>query len=1223
MRPQNLVLPAVLGLSLGAFLSLRAEPAAPAPPQVRFFVPETRGTLGETQIIPFEADPSKDRRIFPAVAEPADALEVLQPPTVLDNEKIGYVRVRALKDGPVTLRVAEVPLRLNIGKPAKPIANGVPVIVTPVSGSYAWGKIGIGVELPIDFPEPTNVRMSLRLPDGSELSPVLRERSGANWTFAFQIDTDALPPGSSQITAVVRSSAGEEKSEPLTIESVKVDPAKLIAGQCADHMSKKRPERFNEKEPKVETTNSAPGGSYVENNGAYPPLCLSVDVKEPGYYQMILHARGDPAAGIFPSIGVFVDERDRPSTVGRIPDTDWQRSPIGLPVYLTSGTHVITPLFMNDFGGPNGVDRNLHEARFEFARIIPKRAVVADAGSPSMMMQGAPQMQMQAAAPQMMEGGGNMMMMSGASATVDNGAVLSPTGSMRVAFRRIFDGETISGPVVIRGVAWGPNLKTNAPRVELRVNGKPIMSEQFVDQYFSVPLAAFHQGENTFQLCATEANGATVLSPVQKLILDGKAQEGAIPRRFRFSTLDPAWDPSLRERLQDNDGWAAQFSTNGEATLKLPNDLSGKFHAYIDGKGSDLKGPAVAELVLRRDGQPDTIISQNEFGGGNRTSDAGEVNLEPGPKSLVVRFVNDLYEAPDKEKNIPGGDRNFWLHRLSLNEVLANIPEAPAPEVAMLYPAAGARISGSDAVVAKFFSGVDCKSVDLVIDGKAQDLQIKPRDGIGPVVLPLLARDLTPGWHKLRVVAQDNAGKKCETAEISFEVSSAPVVGPYQRAIRLLDRFAYGAEPEELAQILTLGEKKWLSRKLDDNRDAPAEAATFALQAATFPDDGNEGLAPHRAIHEILSTSNPVRARFLLWTENHFSTWIQKVGGRNQWAQHIAFSKEGAAPFSELLRVSATSPAMLIYLDQNRSFSNQLNENYAREIMELHTLGVNGGYSQTDVTTLAKHLNGWTVADESDIAGLAPQMQGSFRFEPRLSEGRTRRIFGMEFQPTLPEERYEGVVQALEMLAAHPSTARFISEKLAEHYVSDPAPPKLVKDLSRVYMQTNGDMKAMLMAIAEHPDFWSAPPRVATPQDFSFRFSRLCNATNTGAVNDFLNRSGMGLFDRATPDGYPEMDSNYVNSNILLQRWRFSETCQGQLIQMIPRAWINQDPAKVTNADAQRMIDLVAVRMTGRALSDDSNAAALKFFDEARKKDNDCARVITTFVAQTPELSLR
>ncbi len=263
---------------------------------------------------------------------------------------------------------------------------------------------------------------------------------------------------------------------------------------------------------------------------------------------------------------------------------------------------------------------------------------------------------------------------------------------------------------------------------------------------------------------------------------------------------------------------------------------------------------------------------------------------------------------------------------------------------------------------------------------------------------------------------------------------------------------------------------------------------------------------------------------------------------------------------------------------------------------------MNGGYSQTDVTTLAKHLNGWTVADESDIAGLAPQMRGSFRFEPRLSEGRTRRIFGMEFQPTLPEERYEGVVQALEMLAAHPSTARFISEKLAEHYVSDPAPPKLVKDLSRVYMQTNGDMKAMLMAIAEHPDFWSAPPQVATPQDFSFRFGRLCNATNTGAVNDFLNRSGMGLFDRATPDGYPEMDSNYVNSNILLQRWRFSETCRGQLIQMIPRAWINQDPAKVTNADAQRMIDLVAVRMTGRTLSDDSNTAALKFFEEAARR---------------------
>jgi hypothetical protein len=229
----------------------------------------------------------------------------------------------------------------------------------------------------------------------------------------------------------------------------------------------------------------------------------------------------------------------------------------------------------------------------------------------------------------------------------------------------------------------------------------------------------------------------------------------------------------------------------------------------------------------------------------------------------------------------------------------------------------------------------------------------------------------------------------------------------------------------------------------------------------------------------------------------------------------------------------------------------------------------------------------------------------------------------MEF-PTVPgDARYDSVLKALEMLAAHPSTARFISEKLAQQYVSDPAPPKLVDDLTKVFLRSGGDMRAMLTAIATHPDFWKAAPKVSTPLDFSLRFGRLAGSRNSGAVADFLRRSGMGLFDRATPDGYPEADDNYVNSNALLQRWRFAKVIQADLRPLVPAGWVPPPKTPLSNSSAQRLVDLVAVRFTGQPLTDTSNNAAVKYLLAASQTDPDRVKLVTSFIAQLPELSLR
>src|ERR1051325_6323234 len=175
---------------------------------------------------------------------------------------------------------------------------------------------------------------------------------------------------------------------------------------------------------------------------------------------------------------------------------------------------------------------------------------------------------------------------------------------------------------------------------------------------------------------------------------------------------------------------------------------------------------------------------------------------------------------------------------------------------------------------------------------------------------------------------------------------------------------------------------------------------------------------------------------------------------------------------------------MLRYLDQENSYATRLNENYAREIMELHCLGVHGGYTQQDVTSLAHLLTGWTVSREGDSRSGGEMSLYNFRFDPALNDHAEIKVFGVNFTATEKDAAYDRIEHALEVLAAHPSTAKFIAKKLADHYLGCPAPDAVVTDLARVLEETNGDMREMLMALAKHPAFWAAepgPPRGSFP----------------------------------------------------------------------------------------------------------------------------------------------
>ena len=666
------------------------------------------------------------------------------------------------------------------------------------------------------------------------------------------------------------------------------------------------------------------------------------------------------------------------------------------------------------------------------------------------------------------------------------------------------------------------------------------------------------------------------------------------------------------------------------------------------------------------------------------------VRLESGPRMFSVVYRNDFNHGKE-DRNVyfdrwevarvgdlpplppPDSSKGNDHHRANQPPMLAANPAAgllpkppdfPAlaplpPAVDVLYPPSNARVYGLDAAVARL-ADVAARAawVDLLIDDQPQGerMQGPALAGGSPLVFPLLARNLTPGVHRLAIRTAGADGATADSPAREFTVLASPPAAPgaYARAVFLLDRLAFGPEPRELATVLTQGEMAWLNERLASPFDTASERAVLQAACKQFPDIRSEPESIERALYQWLGSDNPVRSRFTAWAENHFSTWINKTEADWKWREHFAFCRVGIAPFADLLATSAHSPAMLKYLDQEKSYAGKLNENYAREIMELHTLGVHGGYKQADVTALAGVLNGWTTTrevslpQEEDTQGLSlgggnnGSLESTFHFDPLLNDGKARDVFGLRFPATKDaDERHDHIEFAMEMLASHPSTAEHIGRQLAEHYVGVPAPEGLVRTLADTFEASGGNMRAMLRTLVAQPDFWHAAPRLATPFDFGMRVARICHdampsadaARDLGSrpkqLEGFLKKSGMGLFDRVTPDGYPEDGATYADSNALLQRWRFMQALNDPLNRLVPGVWRTAPESGVAPAandsgaapaDAsdvgQRFIDLAAARLTGHLLAPDSNQSALEVLGQGTPDQLHAALV---FIALLPE----
>jgi uncharacterized protein (DUF1800 family) len=217
---------------------------------------------------------------------------------------------------------------------------------------------------------------------------------------------------------------------------------------------------------------------------------------------------------------------------------------------------------------------------------------------------------------------------------------------------------------------------------------------------------------------------------------------------------------------------------------------------------------------------------------------------------------------------------------------------------------------------------------------------------------------------------------------------------------------------------------------------------------------------------------------------------------------------------------------MMIYLDNQANEKTAPNENYARELMELHTLGVDGGYSQQDVMELARCLTGWNVKEHFWL--------GDFVFKEDLHNAGTKNVLGMSISNAGIRE----AEQVIEMLVTHPSTARLIATKLARRFIADDPPQEIVEKAAQTFLNTNGDIKSVLRVILLD-GLPLAQPKYKRPANFILSALRMLNVETDGAgIQDYLLRMGQSYFSWPTPDGYPDHSEAWQGN--LMPRWQFA-----------------------------------------------------------------------------------
>ena len=463
---------------------------------------------------------------------------------------------------------------------------------------------------------------------------------------------------------------------------------------------------------------------------------------------------------------------------------------------------------------------------------------------------------------------------------------------------------------------------------------------------------------------------------------------------------------------------------------------------------------------------------------------------------------------------------------------------------------------------------------------------------------------------------------------------------PRDSALHALNRLAYGPRPGEVDSVARVGVMRWIEQQLafervpdvrlaqrerdfkllDLGREELAQRYGDALRqrremqremAQSGDTTRPRGAGPMREFRELggeLQQLAVVRAALSerqlrevmvdFWA-NHFNVFVGKGADRFLTPSYIeeTIRPNALGRFEDLLIATAKSPAMLFYLDNAQSVApgaspprrqprapRGLNENYARELLELHTLGVDGGYTQQDVIAVARIFTGWSID--------RPQRGAGFAFHEWAHDHGEKQVLGVSIR----EGGMDEGIRLLKLLANEHATMHHVSSKLCARFVSDDPPDGCVDAAVDAWHRTNGDIRAVLRAIFTSPDFWAPQAlraKVKTPLEFVVSAVRAAGAEpdSTLRLAQVVARLGQPLYLQPAPTGYPETQAQWVNSGALLGRMNAAVAlAAGRL----PGASVDLDEVVPATENYEALVDAVNARILAGTMSPHTRSVILE-----------------------------
>jgi uncharacterized protein (DUF1800 family) len=438
--------------------------------------------------------------------------------------------------------------------------------------------------------------------------------------------------------------------------------------------------------------------------------------------------------------------------------------------------------------------------------------------------------------------------------------------------------------------------------------------------------------------------------------------------------------------------------------------------------------------------------------------------------------------------------------------------------------------------------------------------------------------------------ARDAAAKSAAPASDAAPAQSGAADAGAQRRSLSLDNVAKDISGKPPA--IETAEKAGTGAAMAPGEAMQPAAAKPQLQPLNVIQRTYRAEALARLQRAVLADCGFVERLVTFWS-NHFCISANKGELARMWAG--SFEREAIRPhvlgrFGDMLKAVEQHPAMLFFLDNQQSLGPDsragqnrkrgLNENLAREIMELHTLGVGGGYSQDDVTSLARIITGWTFAGRQGQLG-AP---GSFVFNANAHQPGAQRLLGKVYENG-------GIGQgeaALADIARHPSTAKFIATKFARHFVADDPPPGLVAQLQEVFKKSDGDLRALTVALVDSDEAWQAPlTKLRSPYEFLVATGRLLARIpdDPGIYLGGLNTLGQPLWSPSGPNGFPDTNAAWAAPEGMKLRLDISAQVASRVGSNIdPRDLLELAAADAASPETRRTIERAESRQQALAL---------------------------------------